>query len=199
MTTRLLDKSSWIFDMDGTLTVPGHDFAGFKRDHGIAESQDLLSAANERSAAGRAALLTAISEWEAEVASLAVAQDDARVLLHALQERGCNLGVVTRNTREHALTTLKASDLLSFFPDERVILGRDCAPAKPQPDALLMVLEQWNVPAADAVMVGDWVHDVRAGRLAGCTTVLIERTVKARPEWLPHCDQIGRASCRERV
>ncbi len=190
MTTRLIDKSSWIFDMDGTLTVPAHDFAAFKRDNGIPPDQDLLSAANERSVAGRAELLTAISKWEAEVAGTAVAQDDARGLLQALLIRGCNLGVVTRNTREHAITTLSASGLLPFFTDERVILGRDCAPAKPRPDALLLVLNRWDVPAANAVMVGDWVHDVRAGRRAGCTTVLVERTATAQAEWLPDCDHV---------
>jgi HAD superfamily hydrolase (TIGR01549 family) len=176
--------------MAGTLTVPAQDFAGFKQANGIPAAQDLLSAANERSAAGRAELLAAISDWEADVAANAVAQDDARELLEALLNRGCNLGVVTRNTREHAFTTLDSSGLLPFFPDERVILGRDCAPAKPKPDALLLVLSQWNVPATDAVMVGDWIHDVRAGRRAGCATVLIERTSKALPEWLPDCDHV---------
>ncbi|MFT6143516.1 MAG: HAD superfamily hydrolase (TIGR01549 family) [Myxococcota bacterium] len=190
MTIRPIDRSSWIFDMDGTLTVPAHDFAGFKRDRGIPATQDLLSAANERSAAGRAELLAAISKWEAEVAASAVAQDDARDLLQVLFERGDNLAVVTRNTREHAMTTLQASGLLPFFTNERVILGRNCAPAKPRPDALLVVLDQWKVRATDAVMVGDWVHDVRAGRLAGCTTVLIERTRKVCDEWLPDCDHV---------
>jgi phosphoglycolate phosphatase-like HAD superfamily hydrolase len=55
---------------------------------------------------------------------------------------------------------------------------------------LLVVLDQWKVRATDAVMVGDWVHDVRAGRLAGCTTVLIERTRKVCDEWLPDCDHV---------
>ena len=190
MTTRLIDKSSWIFDMDGTLTVPAHDFAGFRRDNSIPAEQDLLSAANERSAAGRAELLAAISQWEAELAASAVAQDDASELLQALLMRGCKLSVVTRNTREHAITTLGASGLLPFFTDERGILGRDCAPAKPRPDALLFVLNRWKVPAADAVMVGDWVHDIRAGRSAGCTTVLIERTATAPTDWLADCDHV---------
>lgn len=176
--------------MDGTLTVPAHDFAGFKRDHGIAPDQDLLSAANERSPAGRAELLNAISAWEGKVAAEAVAQADAVDLLEALTQRGCNLGVVTRNTLEHALTTLQASRLLRFFPDQRVILGRNCAPAKPQPDALLRILDIWSVPATDAVMVGDWIHDVRAGRRAGCMTVLVERTAKANSLWLPDCDHV---------
>lgn len=176
--------------MDGTLTVPAHDFAGFKKANGIPPSQDLLTAANERSAAGRLQLLAAIGEWEADVAAAAVAQEDAHALLTALAARGCNLGVVTRNTREHALTTLRASGLLPFFADERVILGRDCAPPKPSPDALLVLLKHWSVPAAHAVMVGDWVHDVRAGRRAGCTTVLVERTSTAQAEWLADCDHV---------
>ena len=190
MPSRPIERRSWIFDMDGTLTVPAHDFAGFKRDNGIPPDQDLLSAANERSVTGRAELLAAISEWEGRIAAAAVAQEDAVALLQVLSERGDNLAVVTRNTLEHAMTTLRASGLLPFFTDERVILGRDCAPAKPRPDALLVVLAHWKVEAHQAVMVGDWVHDVRAGRSAGCTTVLIERTSGVGDEWLASCDHV---------
>lgn len=183
----LLDRPCWIFDMDGTLTVPAHDFAGFKRDQGLPEDRDILGATMELPEPRRSRILQAVRDWEDAIARNATAQDDAVALLEALRARGATLAVLTRNSREGAHITLKAAGLVDYFED-RLVLGRDCATAKPAPDGVQLVLKRANHAPTDAVMVGDWVFDVMAGRNAGTATVLVERHGPSPQDWTPWCD-----------
>ena len=45
MTTKwITQRTFWVFDLDGTLTVPVHDFAAIKRELGLDPEVDILSA-----------------------------------------------------------------------------------------------------------------------------------------------------------
>ena len=168
----------WIFDMDGTLTVPAHDFSYARQMLNIAAHEDILSALAKRTNEEQKEAAAWLANWELEIARAAVAQQDAVCLLDALTARGCTLGVVTRNTRPNALITLRAAGLEHWFRDEDV-LGRESAPPKPKPDALNELLQRWGAAPNDAVMVGDYIHDVRAGNAAGMASVLVLRGATA--------------------
>ena len=164
----------WIFDMDGTLTVPAHDFQYARQQLGIPSDQDILGALSTRSDAERAEATRWLETWERDIAYQSQAQQDAVTLLAALRARDCRLGVVTRNTRENAVITLQAAGLSHWFADEDVLGRHDAAP-KPDPAALQLLLNRWSASASEAVMVGDYIHDSRAGRAAGMHTVLVMR------------------------
>lgn len=163
---------AWIFDMDGTLTVPQHDFAGLKRLLGLPMDQDILTGIEAAPADERDELHRRVRVWEEEHADRAVASPDAVELLEALQGR--RLGVLTRNTRENALRTLEACGLEHHF-DPLDVLGRDCAAPKPDPAGVLQLAGRWGLAPERVVMVGDWIHDVEAGRRAGARTLWIDR------------------------
>jgi len=170
----LRDRTHWIFDMDGTLTVPAHDFAWLHAALGVPMDVDILTAIGARPPEQQAADIAFIARWEDEVAGRSEAQADARALLDALLARGCALGVLTRNTREGATRTLAAAGLARYFADADVV-SRDCAPPKPHPGGVTRLLDGWGVGANAAVVVGDWVYDAQAGRAAGTATVLVMR------------------------
>ena len=172
--TSFLDRPFWIFDMDGTLTVPVHDFDALRRRLGIPVDQDILGAIDAMAPEQAAAAHTVVSEWEIEAAALAQPQADAVALLDELTSRGATLGVLTRNTLPTAHVTLEKAGLKTYFQSEN-ILGRDCAEPKPHPGGILFLLERWGALPNQAVMVGDYIHDSRAGRAAGVGTILIER------------------------
>ncbi|MGC3998987.1 MAG: HAD-IA family hydrolase [Anaeromyxobacter sp.] len=87
----------------------------------------------------------------------------------SLAAAGHPLGVVTAKTEQGAFRTLRFTGLL---PHLRVVIGADsCARSKPDPEPVLLALERLGVPAADAIMVGDAVHDLEAARAAGVATV----------------------------
>jgi phosphoglycolate phosphatase-like HAD superfamily hydrolase len=85
------------------------------------------------------------------------------------------VGVLTRNSRRNALETLRATGLDDFFSPD-VLVGRDEATPKPSPDGILRLLERWGAPASDALMVGDYLFDLQAGRAAGVATIYVDES-----------------------
>jgi len=179
----LLERALWVFDMDGTLTVPKHDFAAFRQEHDVPEGVDLLTGLETLGPERAERVRRAITEWEWEVAAQSRAQPDALCLVRTLAERGAVLAVLTRNRRDVALETLRVAGFLDYFPVRELILGRDDAPPKPNPAGLELLARKAGVVADDAVMVGDWIHDVEAGARAGFATVLVERHGPPPASW----------------
>jgi HAD superfamily hydrolase (TIGR01509 family) len=171
---RLSPRRCWIFDMDGTLTVPMHDFAWARQQLGVPDGADLLAHVLGRPPADRDRALAWIEAWELDLADRARPVPDAVALLGALRARGARVGVLTRNSLEGAWRTLRAAGLDGHFTDGDV-LGRGCAAPKPAPDGVLRLLARWGAAPASGVMVGDYLHDARAGRRAGVATVLVRR------------------------
>jgi phosphoglycolate phosphatase len=67
--------------------------------------------------------------------------------------------------------TLDALNLLKYF---ELIAGGDSSPErKPSPVPILRVLSLLNVAPREALMVGDSVYDMVAGRAAGLKTVAV--------------------------
>ena len=167
-------RTCWLFDMDGTLTVPAHDFAYARKELAVPDGADILDHIASLSPEKRRAAEEWLRDWEVEIALRAEPQADALRLLESLQRTGCRLGVLTRNTRENAFRTLRACGMADRFEAAHV-LGRDCAPPKPHPGGIQLLLGRLGASPSEAVMVGDYIHDVRAGLRAGTATVLIDR------------------------
>ncbi|GAW67208.1 HAD family hydrolase [Geoanaerobacter pelophilus] len=169
----LLRSQHWVFDLDGTLTVAIHDFAQIRSVLGVPEGRDILGhldALPEPQAATAKALLVSIEE---ELAARTEPAEGARELVQLLHLRGARLGVLTRNTREIALTTLGRIGLSPFIAADDV-LGRDDALAKPDPDGILKLACRWGVSPAALVMVGDYAFDLLTGRAAGAGTIHVD-------------------------
>ena len=177
----LADARHWVFDMDGTLTVAVHDFPAIKRALDIPPDDDILHhlavLPADEAASKRAWLL----EHERELAYAATAAAGARELLHALRERGCRLGVLTRNAHELALVTLQAVGMGDYFASDD-ILGRDEAPPKPDPGGLLHLADRWSVAPSELVMVGDYRFDLECAKAAGARSVLVNLPENLWPE-----------------
>ena len=59
------------------------------------------------------------------------------------------------------------------FEGERPELKGDCLCRKPKPGMILRAAEDFNIDLFDSWMVGDGENDIKAGKAAGCKTVLI--------------------------
>ncbi len=172
--TDFLQCRHWVFDMDGTLTVAVHDFAAIREELGIPEGQPIVKTLNALPQEQAQPLRKRLQEIEADLAVQAQPAPGVQALLTSLKARGCRLGILTLNSKENAWLTLETLGLAQFFEPEAV-LGRWClANPKPHPDGIHHLLNHWNTDAQDAVMVGDFLWDLKTGRAAGLPTIHVD-------------------------
>lgn len=159
--------------MDGTLTVAAHDFSAIARDLGLPPGRPILETLDTMSPEAQAPLRRRLADIEREVAFRSRLAPGALPLLKSLEATGTRFGILTRNTRANAAVTLAAVGLDGLFPRDAVV-GRDEAEPKPSPAGVRWHLERWGAPAEEAVMVGDYLFDLEAGRAAGVATVYVD-------------------------
>ena len=169
----------WLFDMDGTLTIPSHDFDAVRAQLGIPSGEPILEYLSTLEPSHAATLNEQLRQVEWEHAVEARVDPTAIELLEELTGNGCALGVVTRNARDIALKTLSVCDLDQFFSPDAVIAREDAQP-KPKPDGVELALRRLQRSPQSSVMVGDYIHDIEAGHAAGTSTIWIDHAGDGR-------------------
>ncbi len=91
--------------------------------------------------------------------------------LAAMRERGLALACVTNKPVAFTLPLLERTALMDWFD---VVVGGDSLPQKkPHPAQLLHACEGLDVPASQAIMIGDSVNDTLAARAAGMPVFVV--------------------------
>jgi HAD superfamily hydrolase (TIGR01509 family) len=182
----LRERRCWMFDMDGTLTMPVHDFDAMRRELGLPQgigTLEGLAALPPELQAERRELLNEIG-WR--YALQAQPQPGAPELLAALAARGARLGIITRNARRNTEETLRRIGCARWFAPED-IATRDEGEPKPAPEAVLRLLSRWGEAPGSGVVIGDAIYDLQAGRAAGAATVLLDPSGSAPHRPLADC------------
>lgn len=170
----LANRTCWIFDLDGTLTLPIHDFAFIRRELAIPDNADILEHLDTLVPEDASRRHLQLNEIERDLASHAEVAPGVLDLLALLNSLDVSMGILTRNSREVAILTLETIGTRHYFYDDHV-LGRDEVSPKPDPAGILHLLEQWGTGADSVVMVGDYLFDLQAGRAAGAITIHVGR------------------------
>ncbi len=159
--------------MDGTLTISAHDFEFIRCELGLLPQVPILEALNAMPEEQSAPLWQMLNELEEHFAEKSSLMNGAVELLEKLFARGVDLAILTRNTMPVVEKTLAACGIEQFFPLEHR-LDRDSCTPKPSPDGINQLLDLWQIDAANAVMVGDYLYDLQAGRSAGVITIHLD-------------------------
>lgn len=175
-----------LFDLDGTLldsidlildsyahTFAQFDLAAPTREAMLADIGVPLWVVFERLGADR----ERVHEMIAAYRDFNLLHHDARVaefpgvadMLQRVRARGCLTALVTSKNRHGALRGLRA---MGLFDAIDVVVGADDV-ARPKPDSepVTFALTRLGVRPAEAVFVGDSVHDIASGRAACVRTV----------------------------
>jgi phosphoglycolate phosphatase len=178
-----------VFDLDGTLVLSHHDFGRMRQEviriaerYGVTPGhlsvQDPIhriveNAREEMRTAGAADGILyrfeadyqrAIDAIELEALPRTVARTGAGELLRTLADRGYRIGLLTRSSETFCRQALVRTHLAPYFSYLR---SRSSAgPAKPSPEALLMLLKDMEVPIDRALYVGDHMLDAECARRA---------------------------------
>lgn len=169
----LIDRSKWIFDLDGTLTRPQHDFDAIRVELGIPAGRPILEYLETLPRSRAIPLRRRLDAIEDALVEAAEPQPGCLALLEHLAARRAELGILTRNSRSNAWRCLQILGVADLF-DPECVLGRSEAPPKPDPAGILALLQRWQCQPDDAVMVGDFRFDLEAGRAAGVLTVHLD-------------------------
>ncbi|MCY7343523.1 MAG: HAD family hydrolase [Pseudonocardia sp.] len=102
--------------------------------------------------------------------------------LRELRGAGFGLAVATSKFTASARALLDAAGLLGLF--DAVVGADEVSRPKPHPEMGVLVLRRMGVVAADAVMVGDTVHDIDMARSAGIASIAVTYGVGDRPTLL---------------
>jgi phosphoglycolate phosphatase len=178
-----------VFDLDGTLILSHHDFGRMRAEvirlaemHGVPPGhlsvQDPIHRIVENtreilrtSGAPDGTIYRFESEYQKRIDAIelealprTVFRPGAPKLLKTLSARGFRLGVLTRSSESFARQALRRTGLEPSFGYLR---SRSApGPAKPSPEALLLLLREMEVPLDRALFVGDHLIDAECATRA---------------------------------
>jgi len=108
--------------------------------------------------------------------------------LDALKARGLFVGVATNDSEYAARAHLTEAGILSRFD---FVAGADSGHgAKPGPGMCLAFARSVGCDPAQVLMVGDSLHDLKAGRAAGMRTLGVLTGMASAEELAPHADWV---------
>jgi phosphoglycolate phosphatase len=109
-------------------------------------------------------------------------------LLEELRADGYALGVATNASGGEARAHLDAAGIATFFD---FVAGCDAGfGAKPAPGMCLAFARALGLPPEAVLMVGDSLHDLRAGRAAGMRTAGVLTGLATQEDLAPHADVV---------
>ncbi|RVT44981.1 HAD family hydrolase [Rheinheimera sediminis] len=152
-----------VFDLDGTLVDSKLDFSELRRRLGWPEQSLILEhLATLDCEVKKQQAEQIIIDFELEGARRASWMPNAEVLLQQLKRQNMPMAILTRNMRQATDLCMQALNI----PIE-LVLTRDDAPAKPQPEGLWLIAEQLAVAPKEILYVGDYLFDIQTARNAG--------------------------------
>jgi phosphoglycolate phosphatase len=179
-----------VFDLDGTLVLSHHDFGRMRAEvvhiaeaHGVTPGHlsvqepihRIVEAAREElrtSGAPDGAIYRFEAEYQKRIDAIelealprTVPRAGAAAVLRALAARGFRLGLLTRSSETFARQALLRTQLDPYF--EYLRSRSSPGPAKPSPEALLLLLKEMGVPLDRALYVGDHLIDAECATRAG--------------------------------
>ena len=164
----LINVRGLFFDMDGTLVKQKLDFNVIKNEINAPEEIPILEHLNTLQEPKKSQKQAILEFHEHKAAVEAEACVGLKELQNFLHRNRFKIAVITRNSRAFAEITLKK---IGFKYD--YLLGREDAPYKPNPGAVLKALEFFELKPDEAIMIGDYKFDVISGKNAGCFTCFV--------------------------
>ncbi|MFA0440951.1 hypothetical protein BCU70_00105 [Vibrio sp. 10N.286.49.C2] len=171
-----------VFDLDNTLVSSDIDFMGLRQEIGCPQNKDLLlHIAQQKCVKEQQRMHDIVLSYEMYDAQSSLLMPGTKETLEWLKHQNWRVGIVTRNCRQAAKLKLRAHGLII---DD--VLTREDFPAKPAPDALIYLMEKWQLTCRQILYVGDHFYDIETAKNAGSLSCFISNSDKMTTENLGH-------------
>lgn len=101
--------------------------------------------------------------------------EDTKDTLIKIKNSGAKIAICTMNQKDHVLRLLKYLDL-DFEMFDAIVCHNDTKKQKPHPAPIKCALKKLELkPSEDVVYIGDAINDIKAGKRAHISTILVER------------------------
>lgn len=158
-----------IFDMDGTIVDSRLDFDKIKRELNMPVDNDILSFINELKDENLIVEANNIvHKHELKGGNDSTLIRDFKNFYNFLKFKDIPIALLTRNSKIVTDLTLKKHSL-----DFDIVLTRDCAKAKPDPEGLFLICKNLNVSHSEAIYIGDYLYDLETAKNANMDSALI--------------------------
>ncbi len=151
-----------VFDMDGTITKPVLNFKQIRQELNLSHEGDIAELILELSDAEQEIAWKIIYQHEQEAMNNQTLQPGFLDVLALCRQYGLKVGVITRNISQSVEVLCEKFDLTFDH-----VMTRECEYIKPHPGPLLFLLKKWKLKGEEAIMIGDYIHDVECANRAG--------------------------------
>lgn len=155
------------FDLDGTLIDSKIDFQSMRKELGLVNGEPVLEVVDTWPSDKRQKGLEIIHRHEVSGAQSSSLIDGAKEFIEHLRSQKIPCAIFTRNSRETAMWSLQQHQI----PFD-LLLSRDDAKPKPDPDGLWKIAAEFDVTSDQLLFVGDYLYDLQAGLRSGTPTAL---------------------------
>lgn len=169
-----------IFDLDGTLIDSPLCFKTIRKALDIPDGTYILEHLSELPKEERNRKHQILEVIEVEAAKRATLFPGVLDTLLLAKSKNIRTGIFTRNCSAVVNVVLTKFDI-----DFDMVVTRDKAPPKPNPEGLSPFVNDWNIDKTELLFVGDFKFDIDCGKAAGIKTALFTNGQGADPSLNP--------------
>ena len=100
-------------------------------------------------------------------------------LLNTLGKAGIKKALVTSRMKSSTFRALEKFGITGLF--DAILTASDTDKFKPDPEPIFMILDMVGCKPEEAILIGDTIHDIEAGKAAGVFTVLANWSLALPP------------------
>lgn len=158
----LHELKAFVFDLDGTVVDSKLDFDLMREDLGFPEKAPILEhleTIQDEEVIKKS--MQIIHEHEMRGAEVSTPFEGVLELIELLKEKQYPIGLLTRNSKAVTDIVLKKFNL-----EFDMVFTRDDCKAKPDPEGLILMAQQWNIQPSQLIYIGDFLFDLETAKNA---------------------------------
>ena len=109
-------------------------------------------------------------------------------ILDYFKEKEFRVAVASSSAVSQIESNLKTAGVREYF--SKIVSGTEVKQGKPAPDIFLLAAKRIDLEPEECFVFEDSANGIKAGKAAGCITVMVPDLIEASPEIIPYCTMV---------